>query len=286
MTLTIRWLALLLAALLCAAPVLAEDDDDEEIMLADIGGMFLDTVSYDNVEWEFPIDLLDMDPALIRLANKQVLLPSDFVPANLVTMKARKTDKDGNNSNGGVNKASSSEMKLEQECAIQLVSMFEAALNDGITLYLKSAYRSYQTQKTMYYNRLESNNGRDDGWVSKPGASDHQTGLGCDIVPRSWRDKSMNEKMAQEKECVWMAENCYRFGFILRYPEDKEDITQINYEPWHLRYVGNPAATYIMTNGLCLEEFQDMLQQAIQLFLDNGGRYSLIEDFIITDWPM
>lgn len=270
--------ALLLLCLACA-PALAED---EEISLEDLPGIVItDSASYDGIEWTFPIDLFDMDPELVRLANKHVLLEEDYVPSPLVTMKARKDNDDGSNANGGVKKASSSEMQLQEECAQQLVAMFDDALEQGITLYLKSAYRSYRTQKTMYYNRLENNNGKDDGWVSKPGASDHQTGLGCDVVPRSWRDRSMNEDMGEEEECIWMAENCHLYGFILRYPSDKEEVTEINYEPWHLRYVGNPAATYIMENGLCLEEFQEELQAAIEDFLSRGGRRSLVEDFMI-----
>ena len=77
-----------------------------------------------------------------------------------------------------------------------------------------------------------------------------------------------------------MAAHCAEYGFIIRYPEDKEDITEINYEPWHLRYVGVPAATYIMENGLCLEEFHDQLQAAIDEFLAAGGNRSLVEKFI------
>lgn len=273
-----RLTALLLA--LCLVPVMAMGEEDEEISLEDTAGVLIEDVTYDDVAWNFPIDLSDMDPDMIRLANKEILLPSDFVPDPLMTMKARKETSDGSNANGGVKKASSSEMQLQGDCAEALVTMFEAALEDGITLYLKSAYRSYRTQKTMYYNRLEKNNGKDDGWVSKPGASDHQTGLGCDIVPRSWRDKSMNEKMADTEECQWMAEHCAEYGFILRYPSDKEDVTEINYEPWHLRYVGNPAATYIMENGLCLEEFHQQLQAAIDQFLADGGRQNLVNDFI------
>lgn len=273
-----RLTALLLA--LCLVPVMAMGEEDEEISLEDTAGVLIEDVTYDDVAWNFPIDLSDMDPEMIRLANKEILLPSDFVPDPLITMKARKEASDGSNANGGVKKASSSEMQLQGDCAEALVTMFEAALEDGITLYLKSAYRSYRTQKTMYYNRLEKNNGKDDGWVSKPGASDHQTGLGCDIVPRSWRDKSMNEKMADTEECQWMAAHCAEYGFILRYPSDKEEVTEINYEPWHLRYVGNPAATYIMENGLCLEEFHQQLQAAIDQFLADGGRQNLVNDFI------
>ena len=274
-----RLLAAVLAGLMLLSCAAAED---EEISIGDTAGIVIEEVllDADDALWFFPVALEDMDPEMIRLANKHMYLSSDFVPDPLVTMKTRKTDGDGNNSNGGVNKASSSEMQLQQECAEHLVDMFEAALRDGVTLYLKSAYRSYRTQKTMYYNRLQSNGGKDDGWVTKPGASDHQTGLGCDVVPRAWRDKSMNEKMATDEACIWMAEHCQEFGFILRYPEDKEEITEINYEPWHMRYVGVPAATYIMQNGLCLEEFHEQLQAAIDDFLMNGGRRDVVEAYI------
>lgn len=267
----------LLAALLLMGGAWAED---EEISLEDTAGIIIEEVTYDDVPWTFPVDIFDLDPALIVLANKESLLDEDFVPQDLVTMKTRKENKAGENTNGGVLKASSSEMKLAKVCGEALVEMSEAALQDGYKLYLKSAYRSYRTQKTMYYNRLEKNNGRDDGWVSKPGSSDHQTGLGCDVVPRSWRDKAMNEKMAAEEECQWMAENCHRFGFILRYPEDKQDVTEINYEPWHMRYVGIPAATYMMENGLCLEEFHVELKAALDLFLESGGNPALVRDLM------
>ena len=272
-------IAALLLAMLMALPVVAGAEEDEEISIADTAGITVD-VTYDDVAWQFPIDLSDMEPELVRLANKQVLLSKDFIPDDLVTMKTRKQDSDGNNTNGGVKKASGGEMELQRECAEALVELLEAGIAEGQTLYLKSAYRSYRTQNTMYYNRLEKNNGKDDGWVAMPGSSDHQTGLGCDVVPYAWRDRGMNEQMAKEEECQWMAANCAQYGFIIRYPEDKEDITEINYEPWHLRYVGIPVATYIMENGLCLEEFHEELQAAIDQFLADGGRMSMVRDFI------
>lgn len=260
----------LLALVLALLPCLGLGQEDTELSLGDL--IIEEDVSYDDVPWNFPIDISDMDPEFIRLANREILLPKDFVPDPLMVMK--------NRNNGGVNKASSSEMKLHETAGNALIEMFEAALTQDITLYLKSAYRSYQTQATMYYNRLESNNGKDDGWVTPAGASDHQTGLGCDVVPRGWRDRAMNEDMAEEVECQWMAEHCAEFGFILRYPADKEDITEINYEPWHLRYVGKEVAAYIMDNGLCLEEFHQQLQAAIDEFLAAGGKASLVEDLI------
>ena len=271
-----RAAALLISlCLLSAAPARAEED----ISVFDLwDDDLIEEVSYGDVEWDFPVDLSDMDPDLIRLANRTCLLPHDYEPDDLVSVKARKANKDGSNANGGMLKASGSSMKLRRVCAEALVAMSEAARAEGIYLYLKSAYRSCGTQTTMYNNRLVKM-GRDDGWVIRPQASDHQTGLGCDVVSKAWCDTSMNEKFARTKEAQWMAAHCAEYGFILRYPEDKTEITGINFEPWHLRYVGIPAASYIMENGLCLEEFHDQLQAAIDEFIAAGGSASLVRPY-------
>ena len=273
------WTALLLLLLLLPCCLAAAEEEDlliEEI----VEDVNLDAVVYGDVEWRFPVALEDMDPEYIRLANKHYLLPDDYVPEDLVKVPSKPAK-------GGIYWAVQPKegQLLREACAEALCRMNEAIRavseeNGFKALYLKSAYRSYRTQKTMYSNRLKRNNGRDDGWVSMPGASDHQTGLGCDVVPRSWRDKSMNEKMMKEPECQWMAENCHEFGFVIRYPEDKQEITEINTEPWHLRYVGIPVATYMKENNLCLEEFTLELQDAIQDFLDRGGNPELVEKFI------
>ena len=266
-------LLMLLAMLLPAA---AEEEDDW--LFVDLSGDMV--VSYNAVKWDFPVDIADMEPDLIYMVNKSMFLDEDFTPKNLVKMKSVKLDKEGNNTNGGVRQVDGT-WQLREECAEALVELCDAARAEGHELYLKSGYRSYYTQAVMYENRVKKY-GYDDGWVTKPGASDHQTGLGCDVVPKKWTDRGMNEDMAKEPETQWMAENCARFGFILRYPSDKEDITEINYEPWHLRYVGVPVATYIMDNGLCLEEFYDQLMTAIDGFIAAGGDESLVEDFIQT----
>lgn len=265
----------LLLVLLLAVPALAREEE-EEFSFSDFVGV--DIVTYDNVPWNFPVDVTDMDPALIRLVNKHVFLPDDFVPDDLVEVKSLRLGKNGENTNGGL-RSVDGPWKLQRECMEALVALCDAARAEGHELYLKSGYRSYYKQAVMYENRLKRY-GYDDGWVTKPGASDHQTGLGCDVVPRNWTDRGMNEDMAREPETQWMAENCARFGFILRYPSDKEDVTEINYEPWHLRYVGVPVATYIMENGLTLEEFHVELQAAIDDFTANGGPAFLVEGFI------
>ena len=270
------WILLLFLALGAAAA--AAEDGDLDITEI-VGEVDLDAATYGDATWRFPVALEDMRPEYVILANKHYLLDEKFTCEPLTVIKNMSLNKDGSKKSGDMFVVSKG-MKLNEECAAALIRLSDAAREDGYRLYLKSAYRSYQTQKTMYYNRLKKNKGKDDGWVSVPGASDHQTGLGCDVVPRSWKDKAMNGKMGKEPECAWMAEHCQEYGFIIRYPEDKQDVTEINYEPWHLRYVGIPAATYIMENGLCLEEFTEELQEAIRQFIADGGDPALVEAFI------
>ena len=271
-----RLFCAVLALMLLIPAAIADGDLEIEEIIEIID---LDATVYGDAVWDFPVALEDMEPDFVVLANKHYLLDSKFVCKPLVKIKSMSLNKDGSKKSGDMYVVSKG-MELNETCAQALIAMADGAREDGYNLYLKSAYRSYQTQNTMYYNRLKKNKGKDDGWVSKPGASDHQTGLGCDVVPRSWRDKSMNGKMGKEPECIWMAEHCQEYGFVIRYPADKEDVTEINYEPWHLRYVGIPAATYIMENGLCLEEFNEQLQAAIDKFLDDGGDLQLVSAYI------
>ncbi len=274
----------ILLSLLLLLPVFALAEMEEELEIEEVDenaeSPAEETPSAE-AAWTFPVALEDMNPDFIVLANKHYLLAKDFFVKPLVKVKKLKLKKDGSVKQAGILWAVGSQMKLQEDCWKALVEMSDAARADGYKLYLKSAYRSWKTQNTMYKNRLKKNHGKDDGWVSKAGASDHQTGLGCDVIPKSWiKAKGMNAKMAKEPECIWMAEHCQEFGFIIRYPEDKQDVTEINYEPWHVRYVGIPVAEYIMGNGLCLEEFTEELQQAIRDYLEAGGDRSRVEKFI------
>ena len=195
-------------------------------------------------DWDYPIprEMLENNPYVI-LANKTNLLPDGFIPEGLTKIKVRKI--------------SSDPILMQQVAADALAEMFDAAKEDGITLYAHSGYRSYQTQKTMYHNRLKKNNGKDDGVVAYPGSSDHQTGLGIDVINKAGIGKRFTEAFAKTKEGQWVAEHCWDYGFILRYQQDKEAITSIIYEPWHLRYVGIQVATFMRENNLCLEEFTE-----------------------------
>ncbi|MBQ9833977.1 MAG: D-alanyl-D-alanine carboxypeptidase family protein [Bacilli bacterium] len=124
-----------------------------------------------------------------------------------------------------------------------------AALVDGFNIELLSGYRSYNRQKTIYEGKVASR-GYDssDRYSARPGHSEHQTGLAFDVG-------SITYTYGETASGQWLNANCAKYGFIIRYPEDKEDITGYGYEPWHIRYVGVEVATEIMEKGLTLEEY-------------------------------
>lgn len=132
----------------------------------------------------------------------------------------------------------------------QLEELVSTAKKEGIILLGNSGYRSYETQENTYSNRVRSSGKKlADSYVAKPGFSEHQTGLCIDITNQS------RNFTKGTKEADWLAENCYKFGFIIRYPYGKKSITGIEYEPWHIRYVGKKAAKYIHDNRITLEEY-------------------------------
>lgn len=139
--------------------------------------------------------------------------------------------------------------------------MFRAAKEEGIgKLVVDNVYRSVQRQDTMWEKRLRRN-GADYGEdpykspvkVLPGGMSEHATGLALDIFAKSYQKS--NAAFGETEEGKWLAQHAHRFGFILRYPADKEHITGVIYEPWHFRYVGVTAATEIFERKLCLEEY-------------------------------
>lgn len=127
--------------------------------------------------------------------------------------------------------------------------MRAAAENDGITLYIVSGYRSYADQDRIY-NRYVQQDGAAlaDTYSSRPGHSDHQTGYTFDL-------NSLDESFADTPEGKWLAHNCADYGFIIRYPEGKEQYTGYTYEPWHVRYIGVDNARSVTSSGLSFEEY-------------------------------
>ena len=144
------------------------------------------------------------------------------------------------------------------EVDYRIYDAMEAFVSDcraaGNTVYLSSGYRSYDLQKYLFEKKCEEYDEETAATiVARPGTSEHQTGLAADITEEYYEYKSaILEDTAMYQ---WMEAHCQDYGFIVRFPDGKEDITGIIYEPWHFRYVGVEAATYIMEHNLTLEEF-------------------------------
>ena len=137
------------------------------------------------------------------------------------------------------------------------------SLPNGLHPLVCSAYRTQATQTRLHNNKIarllaagypeEEAAAEAARWVAAPGTSEHQTGLAVDIVAASYQ--ILDEGQAETAEQKWLMEHCWEYGFILRYPSEKEALTGVGYEPWHYRYVGRPAALDIRDSGLCLEEY-------------------------------
>ena len=134
--------------------------------------------------------------------------------------------------------------------------MVSKAKTDGVTIKIASDFRSFEQQKNNAYTDGVSNYGEYnmEGTPVKAGFSEHQTGLAFDIVGEDYELRFTNG-FAETEEYQWVLENAHKYGFILRYPSDKEEITGRKYEPWHLRFVGTKIATEIFNKNISLEEY-------------------------------
>ena len=151
---------------------------------------------------------------------------------------------------------------VDARIADALTAFAEAARAEGLPVYLSSGYRPYSEQQYLYQRKIGQGYSAEEAAkiVAVPGTSEHQTGLCCDIT--DYYHEMKDSSLENTDTYKWMKEHCQEFGFIVRYPNDKQDVTKIIYEPWHFRYVGVEAATYIMENNLCLEEFLALYEQA------------------------
>lgn len=156
----------------------------------------------------------------ILIVNKTYPLPKDYNP-------------------GGLTK--------EVQDAFEI--MQEDAAAQGLNLYISSGFRSYNYQTNLYNNYVKKHGQAEaDRFSARAGHSEHQTGLSFDL-------NTIDDSFANTAEGKWVAQNCYKYGFIIRYPKDKESITGYMYEPWHLRYLGKDIAKKVFDSGLTLEEY-------------------------------
>lgn len=156
---------------------------------------------------------------------------------------------------------------FDARAANALQAMLKAAQADDKPLYLVSAYRSVSRQEALFLRKVNfyKAQGMDQSQaekaaakvVARPGTSEHNLGLAVDIVSADWyqHNDDLTQAFAQTAQAQWLRQNAASYGFILRYPKEKEDITGVGWEPWHYRYVGPTAAAAMQKSGQCLEEY-------------------------------
>ncbi len=183
-----------------------------------------------------------MDPLV--LVNKERNLPEDFVPETL-TIPDIPFAFEGDHP----------KKQMQQAAADAIEDLFAQAEKDDIPLLAQSGYRSYSTQKVIFASNAESN-GQEEAnkYSARAGQSEHQTGLTMDVTSPE-ASFQLIEEFGETTAGKWVKDNAPKYGFIIRYPKGKEEITGYQYEPWHLRYVGKEHATRIHEQNLTLEEY-------------------------------
>ena len=189
------------------------------------------------------------------LVNREYMITADYVPDDLVMPSVRRT---------------SASVLMRKEAAEALEALFNAAKQEhNYTLVAVSGYRSYQTQQNIYRRRVKNaGQKKADLYVALPGSSEHQLGLAMDVGRRS--NTKLKEAFGDSPEGKWLAENCYRFGFILRYKQEWTETTGYAYEPWHIRYVGLEHALRIKELNIPFEDYIALIRSAGQPLTEQG----------------
>lgn len=179
----------------------------------------------------------DMDQGDAILVNKYYKLPEKYAPDDIVEVS---------------NWYAYGTMSIRSEVYDAFKEMFNAAKEDGITLIINSGYRTYEYQNEVY-EQYKDANGEEyaDSYAARPDFSEHQTGLALDVITYG----TSGEEFENTDAYKWLQEHANEYGFILRYPKGKEDITGYSYESWHYRYLGKKLATKVKNSGLTYDEY-------------------------------
>ncbi len=226
----------------------------EESVSGDVSDLFIESSEDESsaVAYEYAIDIIPYADAVnsenLLIVNKKYHIEESFVPSNLVDVTYTRKDRDKG--------------KMDKTAEKALCALLEEAYYYGYNdVTVTSAYRSYSSQ-AWYFNyyierEMASGKSREQAeaavltYSARPGTSEHQTGLCVDMhnLPAA------NQSFGNTEAGKWLAANAHRFGFIIRYPNGKEDITGYSYEPWHFRFVGIKHSSVMYEEGLCLEEY-------------------------------
>jgi len=211
------------------------------------------------VEEAPPVELVPKEPletegqanlalGTLILVNKQIALPSNYKPQDLVTPNIDFVDS-----------ATGDRRMLRQEAASGIEALMTAAKSAGIDLKGTSAFRSYDYQVQLF-NAYVARDGKEQAmkYSAPPGHSEHQTGLAIDVSSASV-GYQLTQGLEQTKEGKWLADNAHKYGFIVRYQRAFEDETGYMYEPWHLRYIGVEHATNVKQMNVPFEQYLKQL---------------------------
>src|SRR5690625_586312 len=192
---------------------------------------------------EYP-EIVENPYDILVLVNKSHALPNTFEPDDLVVPDIPfPFDEDD------------PKKQLREVAARAIEDLFNAAEQEGLELFAQSGYRSYERQDVIFASYVSQHGEKQaNTYSARPGESEHQTGLVMDVTTRSIGFEIIID-FKDTPEGKWLKDHAHEFGFIIRYEEDKEDITKYQYEPWHIRYVGKKAAKEIYDNDLTLEEY-------------------------------
>lgn len=188
------------------------------------------------------VSTLDSDDGnLLVLVNKLYTVSKNYYPTDMVAVDGSLSTNQG--------------LYFKREAYEAYLDMLAAAQSEGLTFKICSAYRSYELQTSLYNNSLAQNGAAFTNTRSAyPGRSEHHTGWAVDITSKSM-GYGLSQNFINYPEGLWINNHCSEYGFIIRYPKGKTNITGYDYEPWHLRYVGVEAAKEITSRGITLEEY-------------------------------
>ena len=178
----------------------------------------------------------DVSKGNLILVNKYHELKEDYTPNEVTSISLKYAYPDN---------------KLAKDVLEAYQNMWNKAKEDGITLIATSAYRTYQSQEKVYNSFLKNGEEYADSYAARPGFSEHQTGLSVDIFGYGTTKKTFEDSPSYS----WLQENAHKFGFILRYPKNKEYLTGYNYEAWHYRYIGVKDATKLKNENITFDEY-------------------------------
>lgn len=183
--------------------------------------------------------------SILVILNRKRYLPDGYTPSNLVEPNVKFS----------FNRADE-KRQMRKEAARALEAMFLGAKKQGLTVYAVSGYRSFDRQQDLFNYHVKTQCKKEHAACVRatPGTSEHQTGLTMDLSNPSIGDKP-DKAFGTSKEGKWVAAHAHEFGFIIRYPKNRENITGYIHEPWHIRYVGKKAAQAIFDGNLTLEEW-------------------------------